>query len=353
LSIPCADGGVPVRIVPLFMRLPCDMHSNWLLGRWDKDYRLTKLYGQMALLGNSKLFRQIVSDHRIEIIHFMDNQGFGIQRIKRLFGSALVTATAVSYSRGGCLLRWPRHVYIRRSYGAADAIITRTHAMKRWLVELGLPERKIHTIHWGVRSGEAVSAERSAQARQTLGVPTGATLLLWSGHIAQVQRGSFHATLAVARELIQRRKDVFFVFAFKPYHYDSSLARLESDRIRIRTDIPDFPALLAAADLLVSPVVRPDCIVPLPLTWIEAMAAGTPVMTTPVGGVDELISHELDGWVARLERFPGDIDRLLDNRDMLAELSVNAIQKVRSQFNTQTSVRQYQDLWQTCRAGGK
>ncbi len=348
-SLSGVHGGAPLRVLELRMPLPVDIHANWFLASFDKDYRLSKLYGQRALFANRALLQQIVRDHRIDVIHFMDNLGFGVREVKRLFGSALVTVTAMGYSKGGSLLRRLRHLYIRRSYDAADMVITRTNAMKQRLVELGVPERKIQTIHWGVSCDETVSAECCAQARRAFGVPAEAKLLLWSGHIAQIQRKSFYATLDIARELTQRRQDVFFVFAFKPYHYESSLARLESDKIRIRTDIPDFPALLAAADLFVSPVVRSDCIVPPPLTWIEAMAFGTPVMTTPVGGVNELIDHQRDGWVTDLDRFPADLNRLLDNSDLLAALSDNAVEKVRSEFNLETIARQYQDLWQANR----
>ena len=65
------------------------------------------------------------------------------------------------------------------------------------------------------------------------------------------------------------------------------------------TPVETFAGLLAASDVLFSPIFDWDCIVAPPLTWIESMAAGLPVLTTDVPGADELVESGRTGYLAK------------------------------------------------------
>ena len=51
----------------------------------------------------------------------------------------------------------------------------------------------------------------------------------------------------------------------------------------------------------------------MPVSVIEAMAAGLPVITTPVGGIPELITDGVEGWLVT----PGDVDALAEKIALL------------------------------------
>ncbi len=66
-----------------------------------------------------------------------------------------------------------------------------------------------------------------------------------------------------------------------------------ADRIHFLGAREDVPDLMRAMDLL----VVNSRVEPFGLTVIEAMAAGTPVLATPVDGIKEIIRHDENGWL--------------------------------------------------------
>ena len=76
------------------------------------------------------------------------------------------------------------------------------------------------------------------------------------------------------------------------------------DRVRFlgRIDEGSTLALYRRLDCLLSPSLTEG----LPNTLLEALAVGTPIIATDVGGVGELIKHESNGFLSR----PGDLDSM-------------------------------------------
>jgi len=75
-----------------------------------------------------------------------------------------------------------------------------------------------------------------------------------------------------------------------------------------RTDCLEF---LSAADAIALPSYREG----FPMSLLEGMAAGLPVIATDVGGIPELVTDGRDGFVVR----PGDIEALSEAIRRLAE----------------------------------
>ena len=70
-------------------------------------------------------------------------------------------------------------------------------------------------------------------------------------------------------------------------------------------------ALLAASDVFVLPSYQEG----LPMALLEAMAAGLPVITTPVGGIPDVVKEGIEGFLIK----PGDVEALRDAMSALIE----------------------------------
>lgn len=117
------------------------------------------------------------------------------------------------------------------------------------------------------------------------------------------------------------------------------------ERVRFLGHRRDVPALLAAADLFVLPSLYEG----LPLSVLEAMAAGVPVVATAIGGTDEVVC---DGETGTLVP-PGDpqalaaaIRRTLADRDAAIHLAARARSFVEQEYSVETMVASVSRLYE-------
>ncbi|HEU5102196.1 MAG TPA: glycosyltransferase [Roseiflexaceae bacterium] len=109
-----------------------------------------------------------------------------------------------------------------------------------------------------------------------------------------------------------------------------------------RSDIPD---LLSNCDLFVLPSLFEG----LPLSILEAMVAGKPVITSAIGGTDEVVIHEQTGLLVP----PGEpialaraIRAILDNPPLGARLAQAGQARVRQQFAAETMIQHVTQLYE-------
>jgi glycosyltransferase involved in cell wall biosynthesis len=105
-----------------------------------------------------------------------------------------------------------------------------------------------------------------------------------------------------------------------------------TDRFRLLGQRGDVPALLASSDAFVLPSTREG----LPLSVLEAMAAGVPVMASGIPGTDEVVTDEQTGLLFP----PGDagalaqcLRRILSDGALAARLATAAQARVQAEFS--------------------
>lgn len=125
-----------------------------------------------------------------------------------------------------------------------------------------------------------------------------------------------------------------------------------ADKVRllgwVRGD--DKRALLARASLYVLPSYHEG----LPMSVLEAMAAGLPVVATPVGGIPEAVCDGVEGFLVQ----PGDVvaladrvGRLLADADLRQRMGEAGRRKVEQLFAVEKIVPQISAIYAELRAG--
>lgn len=193
-----------------------------------------------------------------------------------------------------------------RSVRAADAAITATEAAKGALVRAGCRPERLFVAPWGAKGvPDPIGSEAPGR--------DGRTRLLWAGFIQQIQEPDFLMAVGLARRVAEQRSDVEFTFCFKPESFRESYLQLERPGVRITRGGKDFLRELGSYHALLSPVARTDTSLAPPLTWIEALSTGLPIITSRTLGVDELLTH---GRSAILFGGYGDVEAwLLEEKD--------------------------------------
>ena len=108
--------------------------------------------------------------------------------------------------------------------------------------------------------------------------------------------------------------------------------------------------VIAIADLLLLPSEKES----FGLVALEAMACGVPVVASNVGGIPELVEHDVTGYVApvgEISTMAAHASHLLSNPERFAEFRERCIVRARSQFSAQTMVKHYEQLYEDARKG--
>lgn len=228
-----------------------------------------------------------------------------------------------------------------------DRVVCNSEAVKTWAGgREGLPGKKIKVIYNGIDLNEFKPAGRSQSVRKELGIPDGAAVI---GTVANFSFKKGYAYLLEAAERVLReRPDVWFLLAgFGPLEGEMKRKAAESPhfrRIVFAGERHDIPCVLEAMDLFVFASLWEG----LPNVVLEALAMGKPVISTPVGGVPEVIHSGEEGVLVPL-RDPSAMAQaiffLLDHPDEREKLAGKGRQKIQNEFSLEGMLNAYENFY--------
>jgi len=159
----------------------------------------------------------------------------------------------------------------------------------------GVPPQKVRVVPYGVDVDRFQSALDRAEARARLGEPGGRFLVGTVGRLEE-QKGQKDLVAAVAR---LRREGVPATLLLVGSGREEARLReqvlaegIEGD-VRFLGTRRDLPELFRAMDVFAFPSLWEG----FPIALLSAMAAGLPVVVTPVGGVPEVVRHGANGLI--------------------------------------------------------
>jgi glycosyltransferase involved in cell wall biosynthesis len=270
-----------------------------------------------------------------------------VRLIRRERVSLVHTHSSVDAWLGGMaarLCRVPvvrtRHVSIAIRRGSnpvyrwlADRVITSGEAIRRMVMEVGVPPERIVAIPAGVNLESFPFGQRAPETARELGL--GSPVI---GSVAMFRGSKGHPQLleAFARVREKHRKaSLLLVGDGIRRAWVEQLAREAklSDAVVFTGFRPDVPALLGTMDCFVLASTRTEGV---PQALLQAFATGVPVVGSRIGGIPEVVTDGETGLLIESESVPAlaaAIERVLDDPTAAARRARAARALVEARFS--------------------
>jgi glycosyltransferase involved in cell wall biosynthesis len=243
----------------------------------------------------------------------------------------------------------------------SSAVVACSEAVRRYALEIhGLPVGLVRTLHNGTEIPASLPDPAARERlRRELGAGPADLLVGAVGRLDEPKKG-LSIFLAAARLLAREVPRVRFALVGDGPARPSLEARAAREGVSHRTVFAgarrDITALMGAFDLFVQPSRWEG----FGITLLEAMAAGTPIVATSVGGVPEVVVHGETGLLVP-PGSPEELARacaaLLRDRDRAARLARAGRARVESRFRIERLAEEtaalYRELLLGARAAGR
>ncbi|MCI4351845.1 MAG: glycosyltransferase family 4 protein [Thermoplasmata archaeon] len=284
--------------------------------------------------------RQLAREWRPDVVHFMDNMG----PVTGAFLRSLPVPAFVS-----AITYDPRSIsydlLLRQSFAGFEGVAVSSTSFRNRLGSLGVPRDRLATVPWGVDPVLPLTPQERSERRDRLGVGADDRLIFWAGFLQQTTQEDLFQALEVARQARGASPRLQFVFCLKPQHFRPSYSALESPGVRVSGDPQTFFLAREGADVFLNPVGRSRSIVAPPLTWVECMMRGIPVLTTPCGGADEVLGDGQAGEAVPPVRLPTRLRELVEDPTALDTLQRGARAWATRHYSLDGSAEAYRRLW--------
>ena len=280
--------------------------------------------------------------------------------IKQLFGIPLVLTThslephrpwkAEQLGTAYNLSSWIE----RTAYENSDGVIAVSPSMKQDVHSLyGVPLEKIRVIHNGIDLNQYKPTPNSEVLRP-YGINSDKPFILFVGRITR-QKGIIHLVNAI-KYIRPGAQIVLCAGAPDTEEIGKEMAeKVEQARAQTKNEIIWIPKIVPKEEIIslythATLFVCPSVYEPFGIINLEAMACGTPVVASAVGGIPAAVAHKETGLLVpfepagrdnfepkRPEQFAGDlaqaINSLLQSPKEVEAMSVRARQRVEKHFS--------------------
>jgi glycosyltransferase involved in cell wall biosynthesis len=220
-------------------------------------------------------------------------------------------------------------------------VVAVSRYIKEVLVEHRVPARAIEVVHNGTDFAER-SYPEGIGFREELGIPPGAFFIGLIGRIAR-EKGQHLAVeaLSILKDSHPRTQLVFVGRDSQPEFAAGVKARAAElgidDRVLWTGPRSDIPRVLDSLDLTILPSEMEAC----PLSALESMARGVPLVASRRGGLIEMVPHGQTGLLTDLDgaSLAAGLRQIMDDSSLLDKFRSASRSWVAENFTNQRMVQ--------------
>jgi glycosyltransferase involved in cell wall biosynthesis len=287
--------------------------------------------------------RRHIARHRPDVINTHSSTDTWLAALARLFLAApppLVRTRHISAPI-------PRNAASRWLYTRATThIVTTGERLRETLIrDNGYPGGMITSVPTGIDPQRFLPGDRLA-ARKDLAL---APDLRYIGIVATLRSWKGHHHLIDACRQITRHDWRLLIIGDGPRrdYLHEMVARLElGERVRFLGQRDDPERWLPAFDVFCLPSYANEGV---PQALLQAMLAGVPIVTTPVGSITELLEHEKSALIVAPENVPAlaqAMQRLLDEPELGARLCAAARATALARYTRESMLDAMQQIFE-------
>ena len=230
--------------------------------------------------------------------------------------------------------------YKNRIYNSADfTIVTPSLWLKKCVEQSFLKNKEVRLIYNGIDL-ETFKKNDKAEARSELALPQDKKIVLFSanGGVKNPFKGGDFVFQSF--EKLKNRSDILFL-NIGGKNEEKSANWLDFGYIK---EPQTMAKLYSAADIYLFPTLADNC----PLTAIESLACGLPVVTFETGGVPEIVENNKTGFLVKYkngEMLTEALEKLLDDDDLRQKMSENAV-AASKRFSSKRMALEYLKLYE-------
>ena len=218
----------------------------------------------------------------------------------------------------------------------ATEVIVNSNYMKNEIQRLfGLPFDKINVIPNGINLSNFTGIERDYDFRRQYAMDN-EKIILYVGRLVY-EKGVQHLIAAMPK-ILSNYNDAKLIIAGRGGMMDE--LRAEASNLGLNDKIyftgylnsKQVQKMYKCADV----AVFPSTYEPFGIVALEAMLAGVPTVVSDVGGLDEIVTHGVDGmksYAGNVNSIADSVTALLYDHQLATNVSKKAKQKVKDQFN--------------------
>jgi len=221
------------------------------------------------------------------------------------------------------------------TYESAEVVVNSNY-MKNELQRLfGLPYEKINVVANGVNLSLFNGVERDYNFRRKYAMDN-EKIILFMGRL--VYEKGIQNLIAAMPKILERYTDSKLVICGKGGMLDELKAQVEtmgiSDKVYFAGYISgkDVQKMYKSADIS----VFPSTYEPFGIVALEAMLSENPIVTSDIGGLNEIVEHKVNGmkaYTGNSNSIADSILELLYDKKLCAEITKRAKNKVRNEYN--------------------